>query len=166
MRDKLKYCTEYHNSLGSEAEGAGANFIEYALGSSFACTCTIPFHNTVFGSSTTPFATKKAARANAAKEAVQFLIAHGLTDPDGNVKTRKKGNPGKSVTVEGKALEVKMDATYAQKVNGVSTEFSPSFLHGFLITYISKYRQADLMISNLSSYTNTYLSQISAPSLA
>lgn len=128
---KLKYFTEYHNSLGSEAGGAGANFIEYALGSSFACTCTIPFHDTVFGSSTTPFATKKAARANAAKEAVQFLIAHGLTNPDGSVKTRKKGSPGKSVTVEGKALEVKMDATYAQKVNGVSTTFSPSFLPRF-----------------------------------
>ncbi len=77
----------------------------------------------MFGSKTEPFPNKKTARANAAKQAVQFLIAEGLTNPDGTSKARKKGtpgNPGKTIKVEGKALEVKMDASYAQKVNGMS----------------------------------------------
>lgn len=88
-----------------------------------------------------PFPTKKAARANAAREAIQYLIAAGLTNPDGTAKARKKGNnsnnsnktPEKAVKVEGKALEVRMDATYAQKVNGMAIMIMiiifPSSLH-------------------------------------
>lgn len=107
------------------------------MGSSFACTCTIPGHDGVeFGSKTTGFASKKAARTEAAKEAVQFLIAQGLTNPDGTVKKKvttpsKVGNaegakkkvatPGKVVSVVGNALEVNMDATYTQKVLGKSS---------------------------------------------
>ena len=122
---------------GFETGGAGANFVEYGLGSSFACTCTIPGHDGVeFGSKTTGFTSKKAARNEAAKQAVQFLIAQGLTNPDGTVKkkvttpgkavnvagTKKKvTTPGKVVSVVGNALEVKMDATYAQKVLGMSS---------------------------------------------
>lgn len=109
---------------GSGSGGVGANFIEYALGSCFACTCTIPRHDAEFGSKTTPFPTKKAARNDAARQAVQYLIAQGLTNPDGTVKMLKKGSPGKVVNADGKALEVKMDATYAQKVNGMLMEKS------------------------------------------
>lgn len=135
---------EYHRAPGSEFGGAGANFVEYGIGSSFACTCTIPGHDGVeFGSNTTGFTSKKAARNEAAKQAVQFLIAQGLTNPDGTVKKRvttpakivkkrsghKETTPGKVVSVEGKALEVNMDATYAQKVNGMSSpQKSPTFV--------------------------------------
>ena len=78
----------------------------------------MPSHETPFGSKTLAFSNKKAARNNAAKEAMQYLIAAGLTNPDGTVKARKKGKAGTSVKIEGKGLEVKRDATYAQKVNG------------------------------------------------
>lgn len=130
---------------GSETGGAGANFVEYGLGSAFACTCTIPGHNGVeFGSKTTGYTSKKAARNEAAKQAVQFLIAKGLTNPDGTVK-KKVTTPGKAVNVEGtkqkvttpgqvvsvvgNALEVKMDASYAQKVLGMSSP--QKFPYGF-----------------------------------
>lgn len=106
---------------GSGTGGVGPNFIEYAVGPCFACTCTIPGHEGVeFGSNSKPFPTKKAARNEAAKQAVQFLIDQGLTNLDGTVKIRKKGIPGKVINAEGKALEVNMDATYVQKVNGMS----------------------------------------------
>ena len=119
---------EYHMAPGSETGGVGPNFIEFALGSCFACTCTIPGHDAEFGSSTTPFPAKKAARNEAAKQAVQFLIAQGLTNPDGTVKIRKKGSPGQVVKADGKALGVNMDATYAQKVNGMPLKHSQYFL--------------------------------------
>ena len=132
--------------------GIGPNFIEFAIGSLFACTCTVPGHDVVFGSSTTPFSTKKAARSNAAKEAVQFLISQGLTNPDGSVKARKKGIPGKTVKVEGKALEVKMDASFAQKVNGMYPFIKTSSLHSlfFIIhfNFSSSYKQICAAESN------------------
>lgn len=47
--------------------------------SSFACTCTIPARpSSPFGSLLTPFPNKKAARTNAAREAMQFLISQDL----------------------------------------------------------------------------------------
>lgn len=49
------------------------------LGSSFSCICTIPARpSTPFGSLSTPFLSKKAARTNAAREAMQFLISQDL----------------------------------------------------------------------------------------
>lgn len=116
---KADFLIEYHCVPGSETGGVGANYIEYAIGLLFACTCTIPSHDIEFGSSTTPFSTKKAARNNAAKEAVQFLISQDLTNPDGTVKARKKAStPGQNVKMKGKSLAVKMDASFAQKVSG------------------------------------------------
>ena len=49
---------------------------------------------------------------------MQFLIAEGLTEPDGSVKAKKKVKVGTAVRIGDKRLEVKKDATYAQKVNG------------------------------------------------
>lgn len=47
--------------------------------SSFACTCTIPARpSSPFGSLLTTFPNKKAARTNAAREAMQFLISQDL----------------------------------------------------------------------------------------
>lgn len=49
------------------------------VNSSFACTCTIPARpSSPFGSLLTPFPNKKAARTNAAREAMQFLISKDL----------------------------------------------------------------------------------------
>ena len=76
---------------------------------------------------------------------MEFLITQGLTNPDGTVK--KKGTtPGKVVNAEGKALEVKMDATYAQKVNGM---LSPQDHQcSFFIPYVDRMQEEPLPMAN------------------
>ena len=64
------------------------------------------------------FSTKKAARVNAAKQAVEYLISEGELNPDGSTKARKKIAAGAAVRMEGKGLKVSRDLSYAQKVNG------------------------------------------------
>lgn len=111
----MSFPTEYHIS-----EGSGPVYKEYAIGVGFAYTCNHPSYPGTFGSATVSFPTKKAARANAAKEAVKYLIDQGLTNPDGSHKSKKKVKLGTAVKVEGKKLEVQRDTTYAQRVNGES----------------------------------------------
>ena len=94
---------------------------EYALsGTSFACTVHIPSHTTPFGGSHIAFPNKKAARSNAAQEAMQYIIGQGLTDSYGNVKTKKKTKSGTAVTVDDNGSGGLKSATTAQKVNGRS----------------------------------------------
>ncbi|KAI4144177.1 MAG: hypothetical protein L6R39_004293, partial [Caloplaca ligustica] len=118
QKNWLGMLLEYHNATDPTT---GAVYTEYALGLQFAATCTIPSSpGTTFGSDAVPFPSKKAARANAAKEAVQHLISIGELNPDGSVKARRKiggGGKGPTVTVEAKGVEVKKDATYAARVN-------------------------------------------------
>ena len=64
------------------------------------------------------FSTKKAARVNAAKQAVEYLISEGELNSDGSTKARKKIAAGTAVRMEGKGLKVSRDLSYAQKVNG------------------------------------------------
>ena len=109
--------TEFHTSI---ADGGGPSYTEYAVGTGFACTCTIPLSPDAFGSTSESFPTKKAARANAAREAMKYLIDHGHTNSDGSVKSKKKSKLGTAVKVDEKKLEVKRDTTYAQRVNGKS----------------------------------------------
>lgn len=78
-----------------------------------------------FGSSTVPFSTKKAARSNAAQEAVQRLIAEGKLKSDGSTLGNKKAKASTAprlsetaVRIEGTGLEVKKGTSYAQKVEG------------------------------------------------
>ncbi|KAL8760058.1 MAG: hypothetical protein Q9199_000292 [Rusavskia elegans] len=121
---------EYHNAIDPKHITPGSIYTVYALGLSFACTCTIPSINNgsstplVFGSPTDPFSNKKAARNNAAKAAVQHLISHGEINPDGSCKAKKKVkfSAGPTVKVEAKGIEVKKDASYA---NRVSSHFIP-----------------------------------------
>ncbi|MCJ1266273.1 hypothetical protein MMC22_006156 [Lobaria immixta] len=101
---------------GSIADG-GPVFTEYAVGGGFGCTCTIPLSPDPFGSASEFFSSKKAARNNAAKEAMKYLIDQGHVNPDGSVKAKKKAKLGTAVKVEGKKLEVNRDTTYAQRVN-------------------------------------------------
>lgn len=110
--------TAFH--AGAISDGSGPVYTEYDLGGIFACQCTIPSYPGSFGSATNSFPTKKAARANAAREAMNYLIDQGLTNPDGTLLSRKKVKLGTAVRVENKKLEVKKDATYAQRVNGKS----------------------------------------------
>lgn len=81
---------------------------------------------------TNGFPSKKAARTNAAKEAVQYLIEAGDLNPDGSTKARKKVKLGTAVRIKGKGLEVKQDTTYAQKVNGIPP-FSQGLSHDQII---------------------------------
>lgn len=110
------YCIEFHSHLNPNL---GPIYHEYALGSAYAATCTIPsLPDQPFGSPTDAFGSKKAARTNAAKEAVEYLIESGDLNPDGSTKGRKKVKLGTAVRIQGKGLEVKKGTTFAQKVQG------------------------------------------------
>ena len=103
---------------------------EYALpGTSFACTCQIPSHPTPFGSSQIAFPNKKAARINAAQEAMQYIIAQGLTNPDGSLKNKKKTKLGTTVKIEDDGSAALKSMTSAQKVSGKSHEFNKHCQH-------------------------------------
>ncbi|KAI4146778.1 MAG: hypothetical protein LQ341_001993, partial [Variospora aurantia] len=112
---------EYHNATDPIHALPGPVYTEYALGLHFACTCTIPSSESPYGSTTTPFPSKKAARVNAAKEAVQYLISIAELHPNGSPKVRRKnksgsgGGEGPTVMVEAKGPEVKGEATYAAR---------------------------------------------------
>ena len=69
------------------------------------------------------FPSKKGARAYAAKEAVEYLIEKGELNSNGTSKGRKKTKISTAARIQGKGLEVKRNATYAQKVNGMSLSY-------------------------------------------
>ncbi|KAI4114472.1 MAG: hypothetical protein LQ345_004750 [Seirophora villosa] len=119
---------EYHNATDPIHAFPGPIYTEYALGHHFACTCTIPSSQSIYGSSTVPFPSKKAARINAAKEAVQYLISIAELNPSGSPKGRRKiksgSGEGPIVRVEGEGLEVKKDVTYAARVNELAHRLS------------------------------------------
>ena len=152
----MSLATAYHS--GAISDGSGPVYTEYDLGGIFACTCTIPSYPDSFGSASDSFPTKKAARANAAREAMKYLIDQGLTNPDGTLLPRKKVKLGTAVRVENEKLEVKRDATYAQRVNGQSLLLA-------LMTLAA--RSADLCpILGLSAPTyRLSASSVSAPNL-
>ena len=107
---------EYHQSINPQQ---GPIYEDYSVGLSFSSTCTIPSRpDEPFGSPSETFSSKKAARANAARVAVEHLIEIGELNPNGSpTKARKKTKLGASVRIQGKGLEVKTGSTYAQKVN-------------------------------------------------
>lgn len=110
----------YHSSI---ADASGPLYMEFVVNGGFASTCTIPSNPDPFGSASDAFPTKKAARANAAREAMNYLIEQGAVNPDGSLKPKKAklGTPvSVKVKVQGKQCEVKRDTTFAQRVNGES----------------------------------------------
>lgn len=98
----------YAHSLSSDV--GGPLYTEYAIGSCFACTCTIPARSEPFGSASSPFPNKKAARASAAMEAMQFLTEQGLTDSDGKDVRIARNSKAKLEAISN-------GSSYAQKVN-------------------------------------------------
>ncbi|KAM0797845.1 hypothetical protein BDR22DRAFT_823917 [Usnea florida] len=135
---------EYHNSINPQE---GPIYHDYSLGSSYSSTCTIPYRpDQSFGSSAAPFPSKKAAHANSARLAVEFLIAEGQLNPDGSTKARKKAKLGTAVKIQGKGLEVKRESTYIQRVNdaypllglsnpqyllGPASDLAPNMISGY-----------------------------------
>lgn len=98
----------YNRSVGTGVNGPV--YMEYAVGSFFACTCTIPARPMPFGSTSMQFSSKKGARNNAAMEAMKFLIAEGLATADGKDPSKTEKN-----TVR---LDVILTGTsYAQRIN-------------------------------------------------
>lgn len=123
----------FHQISGQTDNSAGPIFTEYTVGSLFACTCLIALHPTPFGSESVGYTSKKAAKANAAREAMKFLISSGYATPDGKpVPTIKSENSlapagkkrKKSGLKNGASVDVittvltNTDAPFAQKVNG------------------------------------------------
>ena len=108
---------EYHNAV---TPSEGPAYTEYILpGPNFACTCMIPGTPTPFGSKDFGFTNKKAARTNAAREAMQHIIAQGLTNSDGSLKNnKKKAKHGTAIKVVGTDSGAKKSTTYSQRVNG------------------------------------------------
>lgn len=100
----------YKNTLSSDV--GGPVFTEYSIGSSFACTCTIPARSEPFGSVFGSFPNKKAARASAAMEAMEFLIEQGLANSEGKDVRVPKNSKEKL-----EAIRVSNVSTDAQKVN-------------------------------------------------
>lgn len=126
-------CLAFHQTCGQTGDGVGPIFTEYTVGSLFACTCLISLHSTPFGSESVVYTSKKAARANAAREAMKFLISSGYATPDGkpgpNIKPEKSPAPAvgkgkKSGLKNGASADAittvlnNTDAPFAQKVNG------------------------------------------------
>lgn len=106
----------YNNFLSSDV--GGPVFTEYSIGSSFACTCTIPARSESFGCVFGSFPNKKAARASAAMEAMEFLIEQGLANSEGKnvqVKAAKKKSKEKVEAIERVLSNV--STTDAQKIN-------------------------------------------------
>lgn len=135
---------EYHQLINPKQ---GPVYLDYSLGSSYSATCAIPSRpDQPFGSSAAPFPSKKTARVNAARLAVEYLITEGELNPDGSTKARKKAKLGAAVRIQGKGLEVKRGSTYTQKVNdaytllglqapqyvfGAASNLAPNMLSGY-----------------------------------
>ena len=113
--DFIGLSLEYHNATSPTQ---GPIYTDFAVGKLFACTCTIPGNPTAFGGTSSTFPSKKAARMNAAREAMQSLITAGLAEADGSLKVKKKAKLGTAVKVEEHGLGVKKNTTFAQRVNG------------------------------------------------
>ena len=115
---------EYHDSTYRGAQSPIYHY--FSLGSTFSATCTIPtYPDSTFGSQDVPFPTKKAAQANAAKQAVELLIAESKLNQDGSPLRKRRNNAnilGTNEPLASQGLVIKASSTtYAQKVN----EFAP-----------------------------------------
>ena len=74
--------------------------LEYTHGIAFACTCEIPAHPNDPNESEPPLPSKGAARSNAVKEAMQFLINQGLASLEESCRaTTKKAKRDAAVAV-------------------------------------------------------------------
>ncbi|KAI9705998.1 MAG: hypothetical protein M1836_005404 [Candelina mexicana] len=97
------------------------SFTDYAVGQHFACEATITKRpDEPFGSRENAFPTKKAAKANAAKEAVLWLRQDGHLSADG--PSKKKRKIAGAILAESPAavgrIANKETISNAQKVNG------------------------------------------------
>ncbi|KAH0543007.1 hypothetical protein FGG08_002615 [Glutinoglossum americanum] len=92
----------------------------FAMGTQFACELKIDQRPSApFGGRHVTFLNKKAAKANAAHEALEWLIENGYMGREGppSKRKRKGGSSGTAAIGPGATVEIKRDARFAQKVN-------------------------------------------------
>ncbi|MCJ1436814.1 hypothetical protein MMC27_006196 [Xylographa pallens] len=76
-------------------------FTDFAVGAAFACECRVAQRPGVpFGGADVLFASKKAAKAHAAREAVQFLERSGALDAEGGGRRKRAKVGGGAVKAE------------------------------------------------------------------
>lgn len=127
----------YHNKMYSGSQSPEYGYYQVD-GRFFAATCAMPAScpGRSFGSPTEAFATKKAAQAAAAQEAVEALMAEGKIDADGvsTAEGRKKskgngngdggggggGGGGPCVRLTEAGLMVSKGGSFAQRVNDMA----------------------------------------------
>lgn len=74
--------------------------------------------------------------------AMQHIIAQGLTEPDGSLKTKKKAKLGTAVKVESNGSGVRKGVTFSQKVNG---RFDQQFRHLIELDVLTDYHHDRLI---------------------
>ena len=101
-RVSLSPPTEFSAHHPSLSVPTFTDFADFAHGAAaFACECRLPQRpGRPFGGADVLFASKKAAKAHAAREAVRFLIGEGELAADGSVKGRKTKKGGGMVRAE------------------------------------------------------------------
>lgn len=115
----MPFICETDHYLPTVATTGGPVFFEYTRGIAFACTCQIPAHPNLFGSESNPvFPSRKAARSNAAKEALQFLIAQGLAPSDASFRKGRSKKAKMDAAAAMAAMEEDAEATFAKKISG------------------------------------------------
>lgn len=115
---------EYANATGSPQP----IYQEFAVGIQFACELEISQGpDEPFGSKRKAFGSKKAARSNAAKEAIEWLRANNYMDDNGPPKRKKAKNPTMILNSDEASSSGKAEGemSYAQQVTGTSTYFHP-----------------------------------------
>ena len=143
---------DYHSAAYGGAQSPLYNY--YSLGSNFSATCTITSHPShTFGSQTSAFPNKKAAQANAAKDAVELLISEGKLNDDGSTHGKKKNKLGTTVKLAGRGLEVKKWSTYVQKLNDIAPLLGLPQAQYHLST--AALDMAPSMVSGYATFPNT-----------
>ncbi|KAF2206087.1 hypothetical protein GQ43DRAFT_436507 [Delitschia confertaspora ATCC 74209] len=145
---------EYQNALSAPKP----IYTEFILGTKFCCELSLPTTTSspsspptstsplTFGSQTVLFTSKKAARQNAAKEAVQYLKAQGLwpeENGDGTIKKRRK--------------KVETSSPGWSSRDKLTTDETPTLLPSSPFQIRSNFSTPSTPIQNPSTYTSLAL---------
>jgi len=114
----------YAEFYAAEPTPTGPIYTDFAIGTHplYACECTIDKQapaDAPFGGRTLPFPNKKAAKANAAREAVLWLKGNGYMSAEGN-KKRKGKVGGMAIVAEVVGAGSGKEVSWAARVNGLS----------------------------------------------
>ncbi|KAI9771174.1 MAG: hypothetical protein M1840_002525 [Geoglossum simile] len=115
--------TEYYD--GRDNACPRPTYTEFAVGNLFACEVVIDqCSSSPFGGRYSTFSNKKAAKTNAAREAVQWLTENNSMGPQG--PARKKRKSGAVMPESGTTVEINRVTNFTQKVNALCPKFGLS----------------------------------------